>query len=251
MWERSIQAIGPVPKKQRWIYVRDRGSDIYTFWQTCEQLGYDFVVSVAQDRRVLVAEEPESEDLEVQRLKTLARSLLAQGGRVLHVPASASTPGSRCLSADQRAAKCVSNHPSTGRCSRKRKESAWIVRVWEPEPPQGARALEWILVTTVPISCAQDARARVIWYKWRWLLENFHKVLKTGCGIEVRRQQTRGAMWNLLGILTPIAMRLLWLRQAAQQAPDTPATEVVSQEVIDVVTKLDNRPGALLTTNDL
>lgn len=46
-------------------------------------------------------------------------------------------------------------------------------------------------------------------------------------------------------------MRLLWLRQAAQQAPDTPATEVVSQEVIDVVTKLDNRPGALLTTNDL
>jgi len=63
----------------------------------------------------------------------------------------------------------------------------------------------------------------------RWLLEDFHKVLKTGCGIEVRRQQTVDAMWNLLGILTPMAMRLLWLRQTAQQAPDTPATEVVSK----------------------
>jgi len=57
-------------------------------------------------------------------------------------------------------------------------------------------------------------------------------------------------MWNLLGILTPMAMRLLWLRQTAQQAPDTPASLVVSPEVIDVVTKLDGRPGARLTASD-
>lgn len=48
-----------------------------------------------------------------------------------------------------------------------------------------------------------------------------------------------------------MAMRLLWLRQTAQQAPDTPATEVVSPEVIYVVTKLDNRSGATLTAHDL
>jgi Transposase Tn5 dimerisation domain len=57
-------------------------------------------------------------------------------------------------------------------------------------------------------------------------------------------------MWNLLGILTPMAMRFLWLRQTAQQAPDTPATEVVSPEVIYVVTQIDKRPGATLTVND-
>lgn len=48
-----------------------------------------------------------------------------------------------------------------------------------------------------------------------------------------------------------MALRLLWLRQTAQQAPETPATEVVSQEVIDVVTALDKRPGVLLTARDL
>jgi len=32
----------------------DRGSDIYTFWQTCQELGYDFVIRVAQDRRALI-----------------------------------------------------------------------------------------------------------------------------------------------------------------------------------------------------
>ena len=84
-----------------------------------------------------------------------------------------------------------------------------------------------------------------------YTIEDFHKVLKTGCRIEVRRQQTVGAMWNLLAILTPMAMRLLWLRQTAQQAPDTPACEVVSQDVIDVVIGLDNRPGVTLSANDL
>ena len=33
--------------------------------------------------------------------------------------------------------------------------------------------------------------------------------------------------------------------------PDTPATEVVSQEIMYVVTRLDNRPGVTLTAHDL
>jgi hypothetical protein len=141
--------------------------------------------------------------------------------------------------------------PVNGVVLSKTEVKAWVVRVWEPEPPDGGEALEWILLTTTPIQSGEDAWERVKWYRWRWLLEDFHKVLKTGCRIEVRRQQTVGAMWNLLAILTPMAMRLLWLRQTAQTAPDTPATEVVSPEVIYVVTQLDKRPGANLKALDL
>lgn len=92
---------------------------------------------------------------------------------------------------------------------------------------------------------------RVTWYQWRWFIEDFHKVLKTGCLLEARCLQTVKAMCNLLGILTPTAMRLLWLRQTAQIAPDTPATEVISKEVIQVVLHLDKRPKATLTARDL
>jgi hypothetical protein len=250
IWERSIQAIGPVPDQQKWIYVGDRGSDIYTFWQRCSQLGYDFVVRVAQDRRVLLDEEPESEDTEVQRLKTLARSLPAQSGQVLHVPAQRQRPARDAfLQISWQEVRI--QPPMNGAMLSKTEVKAWVVRVWEPEPPDGGEALEWILLTTVPVHNVEDAWERVKWYRWRWMLEDFHKVLKTGCKIEVRAQQTVGAMWNLLGLLTPMAMRLLWLRQTAQTAPDTPATEVVSQEVIYVVTQLDKRPGAKLTAKDL
>lgn len=103
----------------------------------------------------------------------------------------------------------------------------------------------------MPVVNQENAWERVKWYKWRWRMSDFHKVLKTGCRIEVRRKQTVGAMWNLLGILTPMALRLLWLRQTAQQASHTPATEVVSQEVIDLITHLDPRHRVIWTANDL
>src|SRR5207302_9477558 len=81
----------------------------------------------------------------------------------------------------------------------------------------------------------------------RWFVEDFHKVLKTCCLLEDRCLQTVQAMCNLLAILTPTAMRLLWLRQTAQTAPDTPATEVISREVMQVDLHLDTRSTATLS----
>ena len=141
--------------------------------------------------------------------------------------------------------------PVDGTALHMRQVKASLVRVWEPKPPEGVEALEWILVTSVTVNTAEDAWQRVTWYKWRWLIEDFHKVLKTGCLLEDRCLQTVEAFCNLLGILTPTAMRLLWLRQTAQTAPDTPATEVISTEVIQVVLHLDKRPEATLTAKDL
>ncbi len=72
-----------------------------------------------------------------------------------------------------------------------------------------------------------------------------------GCLLEDRCLQTVEAMCNLLAILTPTAMRLLWLRETAQTAPDTPATEVISEEVLQVVLHLNKRPKATLTAREL
>lgn len=250
VWERSIQQMGAVPEHQQWIDVGDRGSDIYTFWQTCQELGYDFVIRVAQDRRALIENEPEPDDPTMHHLKTLVRSLPAQGGRVLPIPAQRQRPGRDAFV--QICWQEMRIQPPIHGAKRDETEvKVWVIRVWEPEPPQGVEALVWVLVTTVPVCCEEDGWERVRWYKWRWLLEDFHKVLKTGCSMEDRLLQTVPALWNLLGILTPMAMRLLWLRQTAQCAPETPATEVVSQDIVHVVTLLDKRPGVLLTAKDL
>src|SRR5258708_37369155 len=73
VWEHSVQRIGRVPENCQWIYVGDSGSDVYTFWQTCEDLGYDFVLRVAQDRDVEVPQEEAAERLDEAHPKTLVR----------------------------------------------------------------------------------------------------------------------------------------------------------------------------------
>lgn len=250
VWERSVQAMGTVPEHQQWIYVGDRGSDIYTFWQACEQWGYDFVIRLAQDRRVLLEEEAEDDDPTSYHLKTLARSLPAQDGRVLQVPAQHQRPARQAFV--QIGWQQVRLQPPT-HASKKDQTAitAWVLHVWEPQPPTETEPLEWLLITTLPVQKAEEAWERVKWYKWRWLLEDFHKVLKTGCGMEDRFLQTIDALWKLLALLTPMAMRLLWLRQTAQLAPDTPATEVVSEDIVRLVALLDKRPGVALTAKQL
>jgi hypothetical protein len=250
IWEQSIERIGPVPVGTQWIYVGDRGSDIFRFWQRCQQLGYDFVTRVAQDRNVVVQEEEEQEDPTAEHLKTLARSLPSQGVRVLMVPAERGRPQREAL-VQISWSQVTIQPPTNGTAFSMTPLSASLVRVWEPEPPEGVEPLEWILVTSMTVTTAEDAWQRITWYQWRWLIEDFHKVLKTGCLLEDRCLQTVEAMCNLLAILTPTAMRLLWLRQTAQTAPDTPASEVISQEVIQVVLHLDKRPKATLTAKDL
>jgi Transposase DNA-binding/Transposase Tn5 dimerisation domain/Transposase DDE domain len=250
IWEQSIERIGPVPANTQWISVGDRGSDIFRFWQRCQDLGYDFVTRVAQNRNVLVEEEEEQEDQTAQHLKTLARSLPSQGVRVLTVPAERGRPEREAL-VNISWSQVTVQPPVDAMASHQVGMKLSLVRVWESEPPEGVEALEWILVTSMTVDTAEEAWQCVTWYKWRWLIEDFHKVLKTGCLLEDRCLQTVEAMCNLLAILTPTAMRLLWLRQVAQTAPDTPATDVISKDVIQVVLHLDKRPTATLTAHDL
>jgi len=158
IWEQSIQRIGPVPANTQWIYVGDRGSDIFRFWQRCQQLGYDHVTRVAQDRNVLVEEADEQEDPTAEHLKTLARSLPAQGAIVMTIPAQRGRPEREAL-VNISWSQVAIQPPTNGTALSMTQVKASLVRVWEPEPPEGVEPLEWILVTSVAVNTTEDARA--------------------------------------------------------------------------------------------
>lgn len=141
--------------------------------------------------------------------------------------------------------------PVNGAFLAKTEITAWVVRVWETNPPDGQEPFEWILLTTLPLTSTSEAWEVVQWYGWRWLMEEFHKALKTGCRMEHHNLQTVEAQWRLLAILTPIALRLLMIRHAAQHATEIPATSVVSQEAIQVVIHLDHRHRNSVTAKQL
>jgi IS4 transposase len=79
-----------------------------------------------------------------------------------------------------------------------------VVRVWEPEPPPGEPAVEWVLLTTEPIATLEDLLRIVDRYRSRWVIEEFFKAIKTGCSYEQRQLGDYESLVNALALFAPM-----------------------------------------------
>jgi hypothetical protein len=113
-----------------------------------------------------------------------------------------------------------------------------VVRTWEPEPPEGVQALEWLLITSVEVHTDAQAWERVEWYRMRWIVEDYHQCLKTGCLLEERQLQNFEGLRRMLGLLAPLAVRLLQLRASVRQEPERAARELLPPTFVKVVAHL-------------
>lgn len=208
------------------------------------------MIRVCQDRLIALPAEEQEAGRILQHLRTVAENKPAQDTQVLHLRAEHQRPARDAL-LQLRFQQVAIQPPEHGASWEHQEITVWVVRVWEPEPPSGAEPLEWLLVTTVPVATTEQAWQRVRWDAWRWLSEDFHHALKTGCRIERRQMRSVDALCRLLAILTPIALRLLGLREIAQNAPETVANEVVSDEVVQIVAQLAKHPTAQMSARDL
>ncbi len=113
--------------------------------------------------------------------------------------------------------------------------TVWVVRVWEEQAPAGEEPLQWILVTSVPTTTLEHAWERVDWYRHRWLVEDYHQCLKSGCRIEQRQLQSVDGLIRLLGLLSPLAVRLVQVRACAREDPERPAHAVIEPLMLAVL----------------
>jgi hypothetical protein len=90
-----------------------------------------------------------------------------------------------------------------------------LVDVREPEPQGGTELLHWRLLTTHPVANAEEAWRIVEWYKRRWLIEQFFRVLKTqGFRLEDSQIATAERLLKLVAIAAKAAVITMQLLQA-------------------------------------
>lgn len=77
--------------------------------------------------------------------------------------------------------------------------------------------LQWILLTTEPVTCFEQARALTRYYELRWKIEDFHKAWKSGVGAEDQRMQYMENLEKMVVILSFVAVRLLQLKEHFEQ----------------------------------
>jgi hypothetical protein len=100
--------------------------------------------------------------------------------------------------------------------------------VVEPDPPKGAKAVRWVLLTTVPIHSRKQALRCLRWYTLRWRIEEWHRVLKSGCHIESHQHQSAEKLARAIAIDTVIAWRVMTLTLLGREVPEIPCELIFS-----------------------
>lgn len=241
LWETSARAVGAPPPGVVWVHVGDRGSDIFEFMVTCVELNKHFLIRAFRNRKLTwTADRPEANQAEAHALLEYARSLPPQPDSAysIVVPAHDKQPAREAhlalqwacirLSPPEQAPLDIRNHPPL---------TIWIVRAWEPDPPVGVEPVEWVLLSSLPVTTLTEAQRAIDWYTCRWFCEDYHQCLKTGCRVEHSQLDDGADLQRLLGFAAPIAVRLLQLRQAARTVPDLPATTLVDPLMVQVLAR--------------
>lgn len=249
MWGRVIDRVGPAPAEARFVHVCDRGADNFDVYCHLLQQRAGWVVRAAQlKRRVLNAEGCE------RSLDEAVRDAPLLGTYELQVRANRDQPA-RTAQIEVRCAQLTMPRPRTG-VSRYVRQSGvteipmWAVEAREVNPPAGAKALRWVLLTSEEVCGFDDAWRIIGWYEKRPLIEEYHKCLKTGCRVEERLYRSGERLAPAIGLLSVLAVRLLQLKSVARRDPEQPAARVVPKDWLAAIRILLNKRRTITTVRD-
>ena len=112
----------------------------------------------------------------------------------------------------------------------------WVVEAQEILAPGSAhKPLHWRLVTNVPVLDLTAAIERLEWYRKRWSIEEYHRILKSGCQVEQRQLETVERLSKIIMLDLLVAWRVLELTRAARQPEAIQAGAYFGAEELEVL----------------
>lgn len=231
------------------IHVCDREGDAYEFLGSMVELQHRFVVR-AGNKRLIIDENGQ----EIRMHKALEQQdFIEKSTRTLTMQARYGAPAigtksidpkkkpkSRTADVSFRAIKATIRKPKNhkGLSYIEAPTTLNIVEVLERHPPKDQTPVRWVLATSEPVSTPEDVLKIVDYYCDRWMIEEYHKVLKTGCAYEKRQLASAHALLNTLSITIPVAIHMLMLRHFAHTSATSSAHTLFSKEELLVMRAL-------------
>lgn len=211
-WADSIRRVGRPPEGVRWIYCGDRETDFYEPMATCRQHGVDFVIRNCHDRRLVNRAGHLWE--RVAHAPLLGRTTVEVGARGGQ-PARTAIVEVRSLRVD-----LDGPWRPGGWCEAL--NDVGVVEVREVNAPEGVKEpLHWILLSSLPCESWAQAQRVVGYYTARWWIEEYHKALKSGTGVEDSQLAKAYRLESLIAVLAILAVRLLSAKMLARSRPES------------------------------
>lgn len=244
-----LKGTADLPSNWNIIDVCDQGADTFEFLEHEIKSGRRFVIRSAYSRGTLPGHEEEKAERSL--LRDYARSLEAAGHWTLQVSSKREKKSpkkkgkKKNVSRIARAASMTVSFGPVHICPPTQKVGnhgndplpMWVVRVWEVDPPAGQERLEWFLLTNHEVKTFEDAYEVVGWYECRWVIEEYHKGLKTGCKIESPQFTCEDRLQPAIALISIVTITLLSLRDAGRRedAKTRKATEIISEDYIEML----------------
>jgi len=220
-WLTALQTTQMVlPPEVGVITVADREADLYDLFALPRRPGSDLLIRASQNRRV---------DAAAGLVWDALRAAPVAGELTVDVPRHDDQPArtARLRLRWRSLAWQPPRHRKGGR-AQLAPLPLQVLLAEEVEPPSVKARLQWLLVTTLPVTSWAEAVQVLAWYTLRWRVERFHFVLKSGCQIEQLQLAEADRLTRALATYSIVAWRLLWLTYAARQQPAQPCSLVLT-----------------------
>ena len=231
VFEQLIE-IAPSVAPTEVVCVGDRESDIFELFDLRRRRGRKVHLLIRANHNRRLEDEPRKLFDHLGALPRMARAEV-EVPRQRAKKGKPSRPGRTALPArtaqvDLKWKKVKLAPPQTPQTKDLRPIELYAVEVREGDPPQGAKPLHWLLLTTLPIESKKQALRCLRSYTLRWRIEEWHRLLKSGCGIESHQHQTAERLGRAIAIDTVVGWRVMLLTLLGREAPDLPAELVFS-----------------------
>jgi hypothetical protein len=230
-----VKGVSRLPNNPQLIDVADQGASTFEFLEVEVHSGRRFVIRNGKQRKCYAGHEPTGDK---QDLHTHAESLPELGRFTMPVQAQKGRKGREAAEFIVRGGPILllpphakhghhGNHPLP----------MYVVSITEVQPPKGEKRIEWMLLTNEPVQSLADAWRVTTWYERRWIIEEYHKGMKTGCGIEGLQFTAVERLQPAIALLSGLALTLLNLRDMSRR-PDAHtrrATTLFAHEYVEML----------------
>lgn len=212
-----------IPEEIVVVTVADREADIYDLFMLPRRPNSEFLIRANHNRCV----KPTAQDQQLERLQQVMEQVPACGQLNLELrrhPEREARIATLSLRTTTLELQPPATHPERNHL---KPVSVQVILAQEENPPPGVEQVRWFLLTTLVITSFDDVVQCLRWYSYRWLIERYHYVLKSGCRLEQLQLETADRIHRALATYTIVAWRLLWMTYLARYHPDAPADTVL------------------------
>lgn len=211
--------------------VADRESDIFAEWVRLPGPNFHLITRCKQDRRLMNG----------ASLYAAAERFAFTATRLVALLEREGKRKARLATLTLRFGKVELARPQSTRDRNLPKSvSLTLVEVVERNPSSGTEAVHWRLLTTHEVADAAAAWQIVDWYKMRWTIEQFWRLLKLqGLKLEDSQLETAERLIKITAIAVKAAATTMQLLQGRDGPSTEPASIAFAPHEIAVLDKLN------------